>query len=411
MTIISEIPKPKFISLLCSVFIFLYPFLFSYPFLIIYLVFSLPYILKILCFFSPVFVVSFFLFTAFLLILTNKTSVQCSKNELGFVPNDSHDVVDKNLPRIDKEDGEFYPLEALEFYNTVFEIFMIDETDNNNVDNSEELPEEKILQAVESSILGISQNNEECRRSKDETFSCSLKEDSFDDGHLEIPKCVVKEKRFEEFLKEVDEVEYMEVDKSFDKQKQEPEKKVNMDCMKVDKSFEKQKLELEIVKSEPIKRRHSRRRSAKTNIDFTEARGGRFSRKEKEWKKTLACKLFEEKHSNNIEGSEGMDLLWETYEEKSSMGNSRNAMNYENDGQERKNIITGYFEDEEDDDEEEIDVHVSCLHAFKFSGGKMNMGVGGRNLVRISKVIKGIRWLRSVTKKMNNNEEKCQFGK
>uniref|UniRef100_A0A803LNL5 Uncharacterized protein n=1 Tax=Chenopodium quinoa TaxID=63459 RepID=A0A803LNL5_CHEQI len=45
-------------------------------------------------------------------------------------------------------------------------------------------------------------------------------------------------------------------------------------------------------------------------------------RKEKEWRRTLACKIFEERHngSNNQAaingggGEEGMDLLWETYE-------------------------------------------------------------------------------------------------
>lgn len=36
-------------------------------------------------------------------------------------------------------------------------------------------------------------------------------------------------------------------------------------------------------------------------------------RKEKEWRRTLACKLFEERH--NVDGGgggEGMDMLWET---------------------------------------------------------------------------------------------------
>ncbi|GAA0154992.1 hypothetical protein LIER_12824 [Lithospermum erythrorhizon] len=230
----------------------------------------------------------------------------------------------------------------------------MDETEN-HADSSEEHPEEKIVQAVESSVLTISQKNEqECKLSKAETFTSSLKEDFLDDGEPERPESSVKERRLEEFFEEVDKFEYM-------------------DCREVDKSVEKQTTEVEMVKSESMRKRHSRRRCARTNIDFTEDRGGRMPRKEKEWKRTLACKLFEEKHSNNVEGSE------------------------------------------DEEDEEEIDVHVCCLHAFKFSGGKMNMGVGGRNLARISKVVKEFRWFRSsVTKhgkKMNNNEEECKLDK
>ncbi|KAK9944754.1 hypothetical protein M0R45_010306 [Rubus argutus] len=41
-------------------------------------------------------------------------------------------------------------------------------------------------------------------------------------------------------------------------------------------------------------------------------------RKEKEWRRTLACKLFEERHQNVDEGGEGMDMLWETYDETES---------------------------------------------------------------------------------------------
>nr|GMD28025.1 uncharacterized protein LOC109182633 [Ipomoea batatas] len=82
-------------------------------------------------------------------------------------------------------------------------------------------------------------------------------------------------------------------------------------------------------------------------------------RKEKEWKRTLACKLYEERNTRDGSG-EGMDLLWETYE---------------------------------------MDAIKS--KALKFSAGKVNlgMGIGKPNLMKISKAIKGFGWLHHVSSK------------
>lgn len=129
-------------------------------------------------------------------------------------------------------------------------------------------------------------------------------------------------------------------------------------------------------------------------------------RKEKEWRRTLACKLFEERHNVDIGGSEGMDLLWETYDqtdsskvnlsksgtkkEKSSSrrSRSRSRKEYNNGG-----VAEDDLSEEEDDEEESDDGQLCCLQALKFSAGKMNLGMGRLNLVKISKTFRGIGWL------------------
>jgi hypothetical protein len=123
-------------------------------------------------------------------------------------------------------------------------------------------------------------------------------------------------------------------------------------------------------------------------------------RVEKEWRRTLACKLFEERH-NNGDGSEGMDMLWETYEKDSNKG-----MKKSNTKKGKKSEVEYYSEDEvEEDIDEEIGTKLCCLQALKFSTGKMNLGMGRPNLVKFSKALKGIGWLHNVGKngKKNNH--------
>lgn len=118
-------------------------------------------------------------------------------------------------------------------------------------------------------------------------------------------------------------------------------------------------------------------------------------RKEKEWKRTLACKLFEERHNANggSEGEgEGMDLLWEAYESDTGKMQGKNKT-------EKKGKKNGTkYNHEEDEEEEETDVQLCCLQALKFSSGKMNLGMGRPNLVRITKALKGFGWLHHVSK-------------
>ncbi|XP_030472754.2 uncharacterized protein LOC115690533 [Syzygium oleosum] len=121
-------------------------------------------------------------------------------------------------------------------------------------------------------------------------------------------------------------------------------------------------------------------------------------RREKEWKRTLACKLFEERH--NAEGGEGMDLLWEAYENDTTTKQVKNSAKKGKRGGRVEGHVKGDYQvkEEEEEEEEDMDEQFCCLQALKFSAGKMNLGMGRPNLVRISKAFRGIGWLHHVGK-------------
>ncbi|GJY91562.1 hypothetical protein Tco_0506758 [Tanacetum coccineum] len=117
-------------------------------------------------------------------------------------------------------------------------------------------------------------------------------------------------------------------------------------------------------------------------------------RKEKEWKRTLACKLFEERRS--LEGGgEGMDSLWEAYEDDNTNKISRSSKKKTNVKNNKAKTEFKYFDDgvSEDGDEFMGNGQLCCLKALKMSTGKMNLGMGKPNLVKISKALKGFGWL------------------
>lgn len=108
-------------------------------------------------------------------------------------------------------------------------------------------------------------------------------------------------------------------------------------------------------------------------------------RREREWERTLACKLFEERQ--NVGGGEGMDSLWEAYEME-EFGKVGRRKKLERVRREKKIV-----------EDEEIGGQLCCLQALKLSAGRViNLGVGKPNLVKISKAIKGIGWLHKTTK-------------
>nr|GMD27005.1 uncharacterized protein LOC109182633 [Ipomoea batatas]GME21043.1 uncharacterized protein LOC109182633 [Ipomoea batatas] len=118
-------------------------------------------------------------------------------------------------------------------------------------------------------------------------------------------------------------------------------------------------------------------------------------RKEKEWKRTLACKLYEERNTRDGSG-EGMDLLWETYEMdaiKSKVDSKKKTK--------KRWESKRYSKVDSEDEEEEVNDQLCCLQALKFSAGKVNlgMGIGKPNLMKISKAIKGFGWLHHVSSK------------
>ncbi|XP_038986974.1 uncharacterized protein LOC103724060 [Phoenix dactylifera] len=122
-------------------------------------------------------------------------------------------------------------------------------------------------------------------------------------------------------------------------------------------------------------------------------------RKEKEWKRTLACKLYEERMTYKLceertvaEGGEEMDLLWEAYE-----------VNASKDGKLMSNGRKGKKDEQEEEDEGTVG-QLCCLQALRLSAGKMNLGVGRPNLVKISKVLKGMAMFKRVGRHSSRKE-------
>ncbi|CAN7048894.1 hypothetical protein IGI04_026244 [Brassica rapa subsp. trilocularis] len=119
-------------------------------------------------------------------------------------------------------------------------------------------------------------------------------------------------------------------------------------------------------------------------------------RKEKEWRRTLACKLFEERHNADV--GQGMDQLWETYETETEKKQTEEEKKKEKKMKTKKSMTmmkTKSIEKkevavEEEDDDDVIDQQqLCCLQALKFSTGKMHLGIARPNLVKLSKAFKG----------------------
>ncbi|GKD71520.1 hypothetical protein Tco_1325610 [Tanacetum coccineum] len=93
-----------------------------------------------------------------------------------------------------------------------------------------------------------------------------------------------------------------------------------------------------------------------------------------------------------------MDSLWEAYEDDNTNKTSRNnkkKTNVKNNKakNEFKYFDDGVSEDGDEDDEFMGNGQLCCFKALKMSTGKMNLGMGKPNLVKISKALKGFGWL------------------
>lgn len=190
-------------------------------------------------------------------------------------------------------------------------------------------------------------------------------------NEVESTKHVIEEKTLEIFFKEVDECENTTLSH-------------NVEVKKVDKMIEKQE-ETQVGNG------------LSKNLENVGIGYGSM-RKEKEWKRTLACKLFEERHNASHSNSEGMDMLWETYEMDTKKYKSKRDNNVKK--MKKKVELKEY-----DEDEQEMNDQLCCLQALKFSTGKMNLGMGRPNLVKISKAFKGFGWLHHVGK--SNKKVHC----
>ncbi|MBA0604735.1 hypothetical protein Godav_017378 [Gossypium davidsonii] len=260
--------KTQFSSLLLSNFMLFCSLILSHPLYFSYFIFFSPYLFKIFSFLSPLFVTTSLLVIAFLTVLRS-------------------DVVDG-----ESDDG-FGCLEELEAYKIVFETSTI-------VDIRENPDEVSGVEPIVGCLQGV--ELEEASVQRVETLTSG--------EFTETVRVNATVKILEEFLRQKDDG-VVEILSSKSVEANNDEGSNPKTTMNADNGEE---FEAKAMVNSPI---------VKANYGDNDMNFGNLGsmRKEKEWKKTLACKLFEERHNamaaaatTENEGGEGMDLLWETYE-------------------------------------------------------------------------------------------------
>ncbi|CAN4102103.1 unnamed protein product [Withania somnifera] len=337
--------RPQYFQLAKSKFFYLCSFILSHPLYFSYFIFFSPYILKLLSFLSPIFI------TTTLLLLAFFTISPCP-------------ILHKNMKGMMRKDDELHDLEEFEAYKIVFGASKIDDQDN--------FVEFLDYASAEESESPIHDND------KDQSFRDTLGENS---AEMETTKHVIEEKTLENYFKE-DGFEDSTLSH-------------NVEVKKVDEAIEKQDDEalVRTVHSQGLTK----------NLENVGIGYGSM-RKEKEWKRSLACKLFEERHNVSHSNSEGMDMLWEKYETDTTRNKTKRDLKK----MKKKGESKGYEKEHDEDEQEMDDQQLCCLQALKFSAGKMNLGMGRPNLVKISKAFKGFGWLHHVGK--NNKKAHCGDG-
>ncbi|KAM3392954.1 hypothetical protein ACQJBY_013888 [Aegilops geniculata] len=148
----------------------------------------------------------------------------------------------------------------------------------------------------------------------------------------------------------------------------------------------------------------ARRVHTRTSSESLAGAGEGSPSKGKEWKRTLACKLYEERiqlkvcRDGAVAGAcaDDMDMLWEAYE---TGGGSSSAVAVAVAGdtkprggggsKAKEESVDEEEQEEEEDEEDEGPVRqLCCLQALKFSTRKMNLGGGKPSLSKISRVLK-----------------------
>lgn len=386
---LSSTPKKTathFSTLLLSDLILFFSFILSHPLYLAYFLFFSPYILKLLSFLSPLFITTALLLLGFLTI----SPVDFSEPEVGFLLATYYTVRERLWSNTESEERESPLLEEFEAYKIIFDTSAL-----YALENSDEVSELRSDENLEEKTVEIAW----------------------------------EEKRIEGFCKQLDGFEqttFKEEEKraeGLDSKPEELKKEASLVRSKLEAIGDKLEAEVLDSKSEELKKEVSLVRSESEamgdklgadTVKISNNNGGEYTsdrfldspssptfesslgsygsmRKEKDWKRTLACKLFEERH--NVGGGEGMDSLWETYE----MDSSNKAKPKGNTTKKKNKKKSVYEEEEEEYEEEDGDGQLCCLQALKFSSGRMNFGMRKPSLVKISKAIKGIGWLHSVT--------------
>lgn len=356
----------QFLSLLISELTLLCYFILSHPLYISYFVFFSPYLVKLLSFLSPLFITTSLLLLALLTTISPARFVSSSPDSdkvSSILLSYYHALLDADT-KID----EFDRLEDFEVYKMVFQENPIEFFDYTSTEGSEKSVLDSSVQEKDPATAAVDLENS---------------------GEMECNEVAV-----EEFLKEMDEFESKIWTDNVDR------KKIEALGTKVEKVVEKKQKEEMIMRNgskevDKVKKAHSWS-NLEQNLGYNNNNNlGSYGsmRKEKQWTRTLACKLYEERHNASDSSGEGMDLLWETYELDSGKSKVKRD-NSTKKKMKKKGESKSYKKDEEDMNEQ-----LCCLQAIKFSAGKMNLGMGRPNLVKISKAIRGFGWLHHVSKK------------
>ncbi|GMJ08999.1 hypothetical protein like AT3G25130 [Hibiscus trionum] len=390
-------------SLLLSDFMLFCSLILSHPLYFSYFIFFSPYFLKIFSFLSPLFITTALLFLAFLTLTPTfvnhgaachlENSPESNASFLLTAYQTFVETLRSKVEDYDQSDG-FGCLEELEAFKIVFETSTILEIRENPDEVLEMESKGDCFQAVEEAPiakkcpLGVPENEKPPEITRTETNQV---------------KAVVK--IFEEFVVKKENLSSKKRDKEG--------KSVGVESNKVDERKEDEIMtrgseavgnnkisDLQVIIGAENGSEHAAKAVVNDNNYNDQTMGSDpwnlgSMRKQKEWKRTLACKLFEERHSHNVDGGgEGMDLLWETYETDSDSKVELKSGSKK--GKKGGGNNNGYYYDNDDYEEEESNVQLCCLQALKFSAGKMNLGMGRPNLVKISKALKGIGWLHRV---------------
>ncbi|KAF5470221.1 hypothetical protein F2P56_010746 [Juglans regia] len=411
----STFKKTGFSSLLLFDLIQFCFFILSHPLYFCYFIFFSPYLLKLLSFLSPLLITTFLLLLVLLTVspklVQEYSHSESSESKVASLVSTSRTLFERLQPKVDDGNEDFQQFEELEVFKIVFDksTFEIGEapvevlewevkevcseayeapvdksvgSGGNCISGLEALTGNSDAYQVPTTRPGITQQNVEVKR-----LECFFQEEN----GLETMFCVKEEKEINQPGIEFYEVEEGKEESSMRNGSKAMYDKTN-DSTTLSTNYSEEHDPQVMVNSQRLgASMGSPRNVGEDSSKFMEnskelgSKLGSFGsmRKEKEWRRTLACKLFEERH--NVNGGEGMDMLWETYETESKKVQGRINK------KKKSGKSVEYEEDEVEEDD--IDGQLCCLQALKFSAGKMNLGMGRPNLVKFSKALKGIGWL------------------
>ncbi|CAL5388064.1 unnamed protein product [Camellia sinensis] len=410
-------------SPLLSELLFFFSFILSHPIYLSYFILFSPYLLKLLSFLSPLFITTSLLLLSLLslspgLLHLNNPPHHFSQPKLGFffLLSTAYNaliqrLISSNIDNTEEhqQSHHHHPFEDLEAFKIVFDISTFYSTENadqvfefkSDQENSFESP---LLKSSIDECSGLSTLESLFADLEERTVEIDSQQIS------ETDQSIKETERLEGLLNELDEFENMIY--SVEEKKNKAELAPSTKSEKVQVSLVRS--ESEAIKASSDSGGQQRQTTSQRihgSVSISDNGGedtlkllesqssqtldssfGSYGslRREKDWKRTLACKLFEERH--NVDGVEGMDLLWETHEIDSKA--KPNNKNKNKSKKKKKGGSDYYYDDDNGDDgdegEEDVDAKLCCLQALKFSAGKMNLGMRKPNLVKISKAIKGI---------------------